>query len=338
VSEGHVIAAPDAAVYYGDGYWNDFGTVAAEINRRVSGRVDCNSVEYFRTRCGDRRFARALFLNCGNGWVEREFFGTGLLDSAVGVDYSEALLSEARQLAGDLPIRYERMDINEAQLPRERFDLIVNYAACHHVARPDRVFRAIRATVTDDAWFFNHDYVGPHRNQYPFPHWSRVWELNNALGNGQQSPLSYPHLPTMLVSDPSEAVHSELTLDTFQRYFTMAVQRPIGGALAYPLLTFNRALKRLPDDERESIIARVLQADREFLLDHPDSSLFSFWLGRPRVDALADEMMLDRWRREEDVREEAAAANGGRYYPPTLLQTLIYPDAFPEAAPGRDQT
>ena len=39
---------------------------------------------------------RALSLNCGNGWVEQEIVHGGLAKEAVGVDYSEALLEQAR--------------------------------------------------------------------------------------------------------------------------------------------------------------------------------------------------------------------------------------------------
>ena len=45
------------------------------------------------------RSARALILNCGNGWVEREMVSANVMAEAVGIDYSEALLDEARQAA-----------------------------------------------------------------------------------------------------------------------------------------------------------------------------------------------------------------------------------------------
>jgi O-antigen biosynthesis protein len=326
IDQPPVIAPSNADVYYHGGYWNDLPAVNGEINRRISGRPDRNYIEHFKERTGGRRFARALFLNCGNGWVERDFFGAGLIDSAVGIDFSEELLAQAIGLAGGLPVRYVRADINEAAFPDERFDLVVNFAAAHHIAYVDRVFRRLCGRLTEDGIFVNYDYVGPHRNQYPYEQWSAVWETNNALPPEGRAKLAYPHLKTMLATDPSEAIHSELTLETFRRYFTVSEFRPVGGAVAYPLLTFHDALAKLDDEKRASIISTVLETDARYLADHPNSTLFAFWYGSPRHDVLKDAQLLARWEREEAVRERAAVAANGLYYSRSLLQDLIYPN------------
>lgn len=322
------VHASSADVYYKSGYWNDFDAVRAEINRRISGRGDMDYVAQFRRVTQRRRFARGLFLNCGNGWVEREFLALGVVDSAVGIDYSEELLERARASAAaeKLPVRYARMDINEGALPDERFDLIVNFAAGHHIARLDRVLRELCRRATPDAWFLNNDYIGPHRNQYAYEHWAAVWDLNRSLPADAQQALNYPHLPTMLHTDPSEAVHSELIVETFARYFTIDGFSRIGGALAYPLLTFNENLAQLPARTRETMIARILDADRGYLASHPQHSLFAFWTGRPRHDVLADDVLLARWSADEEARESRARDSGGWYYPVTLLQSLYYPE------------
>jgi SAM-dependent methyltransferase len=320
------IAPPSSEVYYKAGYWNDIPSVASEINRRITGSPVRSYLDRFIDRIGTRRFARGLFLNCGSGWVEREFFSRGIIDTAVGIDYTEDLLSQAREAAGDLPIRYLRMDVNDAQFPDDRYDLIVNYAACHHIAYVDRVFRSLCSRLTPDGWFVNYDYVGAHRNQYPYDQWAAVWELNNRLPAAARQILKYAHLPTMLATDPSEAVHSELILETFRRYFTIAEYQPTGGALAYPLLTFNKGLTAVDPECREAVVATILQSDHRFLIERPDLTQFAYWCGQPRHDVLEDRAMLERWERDEGAREEAARANGGLYYTHTLLQALIYPD------------
>lgn len=324
----NVIAPPSSSVYYRGGYWNDFPAVAAEINRRVSGSSDVSYLEYFRRLTGNRRFTRALFINCGNGWVEREFMRLRMIESAVGVDISADLLAQARELAGELPFRYVQMDVNGGVFPDERYDLIVNFAAGHHVAYVDRVYRALSRVLTEDGLFLNYDYIGPHRNQYPYEQWSAVWELNQALPADARADLRYPHMPTILLTDPSEAVHSELTMETFRRYFHVHEFRPAGGAVAYPLLTFNAHVAALPEDRRNALITRILEADHQYLVRHPDETLFAFWYGSARKTIHADAAMLARWEREELEREERAAARGGLYYRPTLLQALMYPEYF----------
>jgi hypothetical protein len=85
----------------------------------------------------------------------------------------------------------------------------------------------------------NWDYVGAHRNQYDAGSWEAAWAVNERLPIALQAELHYPHLPAMLIGDPTEAVHSELIRPVMSRYFELEIDRPLGGALAYPLLTFN---------------------------------------------------------------------------------------------------
>ena len=147
------IAAVSADVYYKSGYWNDYPTVAAEINRRLTGDPGKTYLQDFVERTGNRRFARALFLNCGNGWVERQFLAEGVIDSAVGMDFSDELLAQASDAGAGLPVRYLKADINEAAFPDEHYDLIVNFAAGHHIAYIDRVFRRLCERLTEDGFF-----------------------------------------------------------------------------------------------------------------------------------------------------------------------------------------
>src|SRR4029078_2762564 len=133
----------------------------------------------------------------------------------VGVDYLQPLIDEAQKEADaqKLPFRYYQMDINTVAFPESGFDLVVNHAGCHHIAYLDRVLRAVNNIMTDDGYFINYDYVGPHRNQYSFHQWNEIILLNRSLPEELQNELAYPHLPTMLATDPTEAIHSELILE-----------------------------------------------------------------------------------------------------------------------------
>jgi hypothetical protein len=127
----------------------------------------------------------------------------------------------------------------------------------------------------------------------------------------------------MLLGDPTEAIHSELLLSTYERYFTVNDYRPAGGAIAYPLLIFNAGIESLPEADAKPIVERIILEDWRYLEAHPDSTLFAFWWGRPHRRAFADDDLLHRWDVDEREREEAAARAGGRYYPPSLLETLM---------------
>ncbi len=312
-------------VYYTGTYWNDFEVVRERINGRISGNPTRKWHEHLALETG-RTFKRALILNCGNGWVERELVESGLIAEGVGIDYSQSLLDEAGAAAREsgLPLTYHQANINTGSFPEAEFDLVVNHAAAHHIAAIDRVFRQVCRILPEDGWFVSFDYVGPHRNQYRLDAWEEVWQLNEQIPESFRQDLEYPPVPVMLVVDPTEAVHSELILETFRRYFTEDQVTALGGAIAYPLLTHNARIFTTEDEVgRSEAIERILQVDDAFLSEHPESTLFAYFAGQPKKDVLTQVDLLARWETEEAEREQRAQDNGGEYYERGPLATAL---------------
>ena len=320
-------------VYYEGSYWNDLDCTNRMMNARVSGDEGINWWRHFAGRTG-RVFERALILNCGNGWVEREMFDGGLFKEAVGIDFSHTLLNEARAAADDRPFRYVQMNINEGAFPAGPFDLVVNHAAAHHVTRLDRVFRTICGLLPEDGWFISYDYVGPHRNQYSLSAWDQAWQLNQEIPENLRQKMDYPLRDLCVVVDPTEAVHSELIVETLQRYFRVEDFVPLGGALAYPLLTHNSQLfaTDVNPQEREQWGQFVLDRDAEYLASNPESTLFAYCAAQPDKEVLSDHAKLTEWERVEDAREQRAAENGLQYYDRSLLSALYWERALLQTA------
>ncbi|MGH9134740.1 MAG: class I SAM-dependent methyltransferase, partial [Ilumatobacteraceae bacterium] len=277
----------------------------------------------------------------GNGWVERDLVGKGVVTSAVGVDVSDDLLEQARREAATagLPLRYERIDTNLAEFPDENFDLVVNHAAMHHVAYVDRVTRRICELLVPDGVFVSWDYVGPHRNQYTAVQWEHAWAANLALAPELRHAMRYPHMPTMLVGDPTEAVHSELIVPTIERYFRIEHHARLGGGIAYLLLTHNDAIHASDQHDIDGAIEAVMDADAALTEAHPDTTLFAYIVARADPTSLADRERLATWTAAEDDRERRAAATGGVYYPPTAIGAVaealvVAEDAAASPAPA----
>jgi hypothetical protein len=114
-----------------------------------------------------------------------------------------------------------------------------------------------------------------------------------------------------------------LLLDTFARYFTLDEYVPLGGAIAYPLITHNERLLDAPEAETAPHVERLLALDAEYLHAHPERTLFAYFAGRPRKDVLVDDAQLAEWSAEEEAREQVALANGGEYYARTWLQETM---------------
>ncbi len=223
----------NSAVYYDGQYWNNLDCTNRMINRRISGDEAVNWWRHFARQTG-KVFERALILNCGNGWVEREMFDGGLIREAVGIDYSEELLSEARSAAEGRRLHYVRTNINAQAYPAGRFDLVVNHAAAHHVVRLDRVFRNLCRLLPHDGWLLSLDYVGPHRNEYSLDAWDQAWKLNQTLPDHVRQSMTYPLRDLYVQVDPTEAVHSELIVDILHRYFHVAEFHSVGRRTRLP--------------------------------------------------------------------------------------------------------
>ena len=112
----------NAPVYYTGKYWNDLVQVRSHLNQLATGNPRSDWVTKVLEL---HEPGRALILNCGNGWVERDLFDRGLILSAIAVDISESLLSEAETRKGDRAIEYVQADINSFEFPKEEFDFVI---------------------------------------------------------------------------------------------------------------------------------------------------------------------------------------------------------------------
>jgi len=310
--------------YYGTTiYWNDFPAIQQHLNKLATGHSTGLWMDQLRKYPPARRM---LALNCGNGWVERELWNAGYAKSIIGTDIMEPLLAEARSRAAAIrmPAEYRILDANTGSLAGLDFDHVLNYAALHHVACIDHLVREILINIPDDGIFINYDYIGPHRNQYPWPIWSRIVELYDQLPPIlRPERLHYPHMKTMLATDPTEAIHSEFVVSTIKRYFDVVECYPLGGSICYQLLWQNAGLYQARDTTHGAYwLERIIEADMEFTDGRIENSLFAVLICRPRKSALDDTEQLARWTAEENEREAQAASNGGRYYPRSALEIM----------------
>jgi SAM-dependent methyltransferase len=317
------LTPPSGDVYYGDRYWNELELVQRYMNHHSTGDPDVRWWQHLAAWRG-RPFRKALAINCGNGWVERDLITYGVAESAIGIDITQSFLDEAAgaAAAAGLPIEYRNVDINSFDFDIEGVDLVINHAAAHHIAHIDRAFRQLARMIDDDGVFVSYDYVGPHRNLYPSEHWVAMHAANEQLAPEFRQRLRHAHLPTMLHMDPTEAIHSELIMPTMRRYFDLTHEAYLGGAVAYEILSRNPAFHS-PDRDVSAETMAVLDADAAYRALSPEAnSLFTYTIATPnRIDH--DPEQLARWTAEEVAREARAVQPGSRYYPPSFVETLF---------------
>jgi SAM-dependent methyltransferase len=298
-----------SAVYYSaKTYWNDIPLVHSELQRRATGNMSL-SWQHFLLQKRGIPFQRALSINCGNGWVERSLMDSGVIISGVGTDLFQNFVDDANAIARNqkMNLTYMRHNANFELLPPGPFDLVINFAAAHHVSRINFLFKQIFLVLQSHGWFVCWEYVGAHRNQYDAFTWQAVTKLNNKLPNYLRQNLSntYPHLPTMLHFDPSEAQHSELILETIRKYFFIRLLRPLGGALAYPILTHNKRFHQYPHKISEHFARKVMEADARWMQKDTGRSLFSFIIATPLRGGVPNSKYSALLQQHEDERERS---------------------------------
>lgn len=296
------VVAKDSSVYYKEKYWNDFPEVLEYINRKVSGDPKKWIIPYFKEKYASKPFKNALFINCGNGWVERDFINLKIVKKATAFDYSKDLLEQAKKLRGKMPIKYIQADVNKIGFKKNEFDLVVNFAALHHVQYINRLCVMIAKSLKSEGVFFNYDYVGPHRNQYPFSLWRKIKKVNDNLPlKYRKNPLNYPHVATMLIDDPTEAIHSELILQKLEYYFNSTERKDIGGGIAYTILSSNKGLSKKPNSQ---IINKVINIDDELTIKGQIPALFSFIVCSSKKNIFKNKPEIIKLQREENLREK----------------------------------
>ena len=295
------VTSIDSSVYYKEQYWDAFPQAKKYIQKQVSGSTTKDSLKDFKERFVQKPFRHGLFLNCGNGWLERWFITHNMVKKATAFDCSKELIAAAEKKKGKLSITYFVADANTIELPENTYDLVVNSAALHHIQYLNRFCYQIARSMKSQGIFFHYDYIGPHRNQYSQEHWKIIQEVNDSLPKSvRHTPLLYPHLPTMMVSDPSEAIHSELIIDMVSRYFSIVERHDISGMIAYTLLSLNHKLRA---GEQSSAIQKIIDADKKAYTTGRIPPLFTYMITKPKKDVLTHSDILQKWQKAENKRE-----------------------------------
>jgi SAM-dependent methyltransferase len=322
--EARTAVPRDSEVYYAGRYWNDHPTVQAHICQQLTGDPRIWWTADFRRRFCATPFGHGLFLNCGNGWVEREFLDQGMVERATAFDYSEGLLAEADRRREGRPIRYLQADANRVEFGEDEFDLVVNVGALHHVQYIERLAEVLCRCLRPNGVLVAYDYVGPARNQYSRRQWRLIRAANRRLPRELRKPLMVPRpVPYMLWSDPTEAIHSDAVLEALSRRFEVFERHDAGGGLAYEVLTHNRRFFAAPAGaEVDRALGELLAEDRTLTVNGVLPPMFSYYLARPRKESLADPA-LAAYRQAENAREARAARHLGAYSTADWLLALV---------------
>ena len=240
--------------------WMENAIVREYINRSIS-RSDepLWPMDWFQRWLRGKSFKRALSIGCGTGALERDLVSKNIVQTIDAFDGSTNSLRIARDEAAKAGmtkrIRYYASDFNEPVLPRKAYDAVFIHQAAHHVAKLEKLYRAILHTLKDDGLLYLDEYIGPSRFYWSDATIARHRQIYAGLEKKRGEVLILPVHPY----DPSEAFRSDEILPQLVIGFDIEEMRGYGGNLLsvlYPSAELSTAeIERLISEEKTIIAA-----------------------------------------------------------------------------------
>jgi 2-polyprenyl-3-methyl-5-hydroxy-6-metoxy-1,4-benzoquinol methylase len=215
---------------------------------------------------------RGLSLGCGNGDKEAAWANTGAFTSLECYDLSAERVAAARKRHATHPVlSFEVADAYDLAFDSGAFDVIVFEDALHHLAPIPLILERCKRWLKPGGHLVVHEYVGPRK----FQHSDRLLEaaagvlavlperLRMSYAHGTvKRRVQRPSLLRMRLTDPSEAVESDLIRPTVRSLFDVLEERDLGVTLVSVVL--------------DDIAQNFTQADRgwlELIFDVEDALL-----------------------------------------------------------------
>ncbi|HEV2721181.1 MAG TPA: class I SAM-dependent methyltransferase [Thermoanaerobaculia bacterium] len=217
--------------------WMEPLEVRHYINEQISGDRGVWPLQWLKSTLHGRVFERALSLGCGTGKLERDLLDLGVCKSIDAFDGSIASLAEAKRLARG-PIRYFAADLNRPALPRSVYDAAFFHQSLHHVAKIEKLLRAVLRALKPNALLYLDEFIGPSRHEWNDARLERYWQIYKTI----PPEVRWFEIMPMPVQwdDPSEAVRSSEIVRRLRVGFHIDHFRGYGGnilAVLFPALS-----------------------------------------------------------------------------------------------------
>lgn len=260
--------------------WMTHPRVRWAINSAVSGSPQEWPLDWLASWLQGRTFRRGLSIGCGSGSLERDLLTRGICDEMDAFDGSAESLRIAREEAAKAGladrIHYSLGNFNEPRLPRDAYDVVFAHQSLHHVAKLEKLFRAVLRALKPDGLFYLDEYVGPSREQWNAATFAAHRALYDMIPEEQRLVSVLP-LP-IEVDDPSEAIRSDEILRELEVGFELVERRDYGGNLLAPIFPYV--------EQKDALIDMLITAEQE-LLSAGQPSFYTIVIARPKRRTLA---------------------------------------------------
>jgi len=271
--------------HYSIKFWNDLEAGIKYKNKLATDDENTGWMEDIPNRFKQfLPFKDVLIVGCGNGWIERRLFDLGIGLHFDAFDISEKYLEECEQKKGDREINYFISDINNLDnIQNGKYDAIFNFAILHHAEKLEDALKKLSKALNPSGLMFNQEYIGPAQNQYTDEHVKIMKNVMSHLPKQlQQKYLLRPPTLNFRV-DPTEALHSNVIKETFEKYFDIVFQRDLNGGIDYQILWNNISkFEDKSDKEASKWLEYLFQKDLELTKSGKVPVLFWYGVGKPK--------------------------------------------------------
>ncbi|MFC3803964.1 class I SAM-dependent methyltransferase [Cohnella sp. GCM10012308] len=134
--------------YDDDGFFENY----SRMPRSVGGLEAAGEWSELRSMLPELAGKRVLDLGCGYGWHCRYAREQGAR-SVIGVDLSEKMLAQAREMTDDSAISYVRSGIEDFEYAEGAFDVVLSSLALHYVADFGEICRDVHRSLSTGGAF-----------------------------------------------------------------------------------------------------------------------------------------------------------------------------------------
>ena len=260
-------------------------------NRQVSGKEEVPYEQHvYDTWLKEKKGLRLLSLGSGISSHETVFASFPCFEEVKCVDFAPALMEKARFNAESSGLRnmtFEAADVNKMELSSGEWDIILFHSSLHHFRELPQLLNKVKAALKPDGLLIINEYVGPRRLQHSPVKRKAINSILHEIPEKYRRRfktgfikrnVSGPGLLRMLVTDPSEAVESDLILPLIHERFTTREEKGLAGTLLMPLLKdLAHHFMDEADPEAQKVLHEVINKEEVYLHDNPCDFIFGVY-------------------------------------------------------------
>lgn len=219
----------DASTFWSNhkGYaMNWYAFCESYIWERVTGDPKLSLTAWALSQTGKPK--HLLEVGCLDGKKLAGIVRGGKAERGSGLDYAAGAIERGRELYPELELTVG--DLNNPDLPKSKYDVILANGVLHHIENIEVCVRALYDALTPGGWLINGDFTGPRRYAYSDEEIALVHEGQNMLPEELRGVLFHPdQLATKLQNDPSESISTTVIVPTLRSVFGEITERRYGG-------------------------------------------------------------------------------------------------------------